>query len=289
MKWQGVYEFVAVAETQSFSAAAKNLGISTAQVSRQISALEERLQVKLFYRTTRKVTLTEEAALYYQHCRALVDGLDTAEEAITSLRGTPQGKIKMAAPVTYGERIIQPLVNDFVRKYDQLEVLTELRNHQMDFIDSGFDLAVRIGRLEDSSLVAKQIGMRHSYVCATPSYIAKHGKPEKPADLKHHNCLVGTRDYWLFMDRGKEKRVRVEGNIRCNSGMALLDAALKDLGVVQLSDFYVDDCINKGELVTLLDDFRESSEGIWAVYPQNRYLSPKLRLLIDYLAENLEK
>lgn len=287
MKWQGIYEFVAVAETQSFSAAARHLGISTAQVSRQVSALEERLQVKLFYRTTRKVTLTEEASLYYQHCRLLLDGLDTAEEAITSLRSTPQGKIKMSAPVTFGERKIQPLVNDFVRQYDQVEVETELRNHPADMVEEGFDLAIRIGQLEDSSLIVKKIGMRDSYVCASPGYIEKYGKPNTPADLKNHNCLLGTREYWLFMEKGKEKRIKVNGNLRCNSGTALLDAALKDIGIVQLSDFYVDDYIHRGELITLLDNFRESSEGIWALYPQNRYLSPKLRLLIDYLAEHL--
>jgi DNA-binding transcriptional LysR family regulator len=287
MKWQGIYEFVAVAETQSFSAAAKRLNISTAQVSRQISALEDRLQVKLFYRTTRKVALTEEAELYYQHCRLLLDGLDTAEEAITSLRGTPQGKIKLAAPVTFGERKIQPLINDFVRRYDQLEVETELRNHPADMVEEGFDLAIRIGRLEDSTLIAKKIGMRHSYVCASPRYIEKYGKPSTPADLKHHNCLVGTREHWLFTEKNKEKRIKVNGNIRCNSGIALLDAALKDIGIVQLSDFYVDDCLRKGKLVTLLDNFRESAEGIWAVYPQNRYLSPKLKLLIDHLTKHL--
>tara|TARA_R110001592_G_scaffold350408_1_gene646528 strand:+ start:1749 stop:2615 length:867 start_codon:yes stop_codon:yes gene_type:complete len=288
MKWQGINEFVAVAETHSFSLAAKNLNISTAQVSRQISALEKRLKVKLFYRTTRKVSLTQEAQLFYQHCRNLLDGLDTAEQAITNLQSSPQGKIKLTAPVTYGEQKILPLVNDFVALHNEIEVTTELTNHRVDLIDGGFDVAIRLGQLRDSTLIAKQLSQRSNYVCVSENYLQKHGQPHSLSELKHHNCLLGTRDYWRFIEQGKEKTVRVKGNLRCNSGLSLVDAALKDIGIVQLPDYYVQSYIKSGQLVTILDQFREPAEGIWAVYPQNRYLSPKIRLLIDHLVKHLQ-
>jgi DNA-binding transcriptional LysR family regulator len=288
MKWQGINEFVAVAESHSFSLAAKHLNISTAQVSRQISALEQRLQVKLFYRTTRHVSLTQEAQLFYQHCREILDGLDTAEQAITNLQNRPQGEIKLTAPLNYGEQKILPLINDFVVIYNEIKVITELTNHSVDLIEGGFDMAIRLGHLRDSSLIAKQLSQRRTYVCASPSYLHKYGQPQVLSDLKHHNCLLGTRDYWRFAEQGKTKHIKINGNLRCNSGMALADAALKDIGIVQLSDSYVKPHIESGRLITILDEFRQPDEGIWAVYPQNRYLSPKIRLLIDYLADHLE-
>ena len=288
MKWQGINEFVAVAETQSFSLAAKNLNISTAQVSRQISALEKRLKVKLFYRTTRKVSLTQEAQLFYQHCRHLLDSLDTAEQAITNLQSSPQGKIKLTVPVTYGEQKILPLVNDFVALHNEIEVTTELTNHRVDLIDGGFDIAIRLGQLQDSTLIAKRLSQRFNYVCATEDYLQTHGQPHSLSELKHHNCLLGTRDYWRFIEQGKEKALRVKGNLRCNSGLSLVDAALKNIGIVQLPDYYVQTYIESGQLMAILDQFREPAEGIWAVYPQNRYMSPKIRLLIDHLAKHLQ-
>lgn len=288
MKWQGINEFVAVSETHSFSKAAKILDISTAQVSRQITALEQRLKVKLFYRTTRKVSLTQEAELFYQHCRHLLDSLDTAEQAITNLQTNPQGKIKITAPVTYGEQKILPLINDFVALHNEIEITTELTNHRVDLIDGGFDVAIRLGQLQDSTLIAKRLSQRSNYVCASEGYLQTHGEAHSLSELKHHNCLLGTRDYWRFIEQGKERNLRVKGNLRCNSGVALVDAALKNIGIVQLPDYYVQSYIESGQLITLLDQFREPAEGIWAVYPQNRYLSPKIRLLIDHLTKHLQ-
>lgn len=289
MKWQGINEFVAVAETQSFSLASKNLNISTAQVSRQISALEKRLQVKLFYRTTRKVSLTQEALLFYQHCRHLLDALNAAEQAVTNLQSSPQGKIKLTVPVTYGEQKILPLINDFLAIHSGIEITIELSNNLVNLVEGGFDLAIRLGNLPDSNLIAKKLSSRSNYVCASPSYLQTQGEAHSLSELKDHNCLIGTRDYWRFNERGKEKNLRVKGNLRCNSGLALVNAAIKGIGIVQLPDYYVQQYINSGELLTILDQFRESEEGIWAVYPENRYLSPKIRLLVEYIAENLNK
>lgn len=287
IKWQGINEFVAVAETQSFSAAAKKLNISTAQVSRQITALEKRLQVKLFYRTTRKVSLTQESELYYQHCRHLLDDLDAAEQAITNLHQYPQGKIKLTTPITYGEQRILPLVNDFVAMYNEIEVYTELTNHQVDLIEGGFDLAIRTGQLPDSSLMASPLSKRASYICASASYIEKYGSPRSLSELSEHNCLLGLKDHWKFVDNGKRRSIKVRGNLRYNSALGLVDAAVKGLGLVQISDYYVKPYIESGQLVRLLSDFTAPAETIWAVYPQNRYLAPKIRLLVDFLAKHL--
>ncbi|MGP5135116.1 LysR family transcriptional regulator [Psychrobacter cibarius] len=296
MRWDGISEFVYVADYESFTRAAKELGISTAQVSRQISALEKRLNIKLLYRTTRKVSLTEEGRVFYQHCRGVLDGLDAAEQAVSNLQSKPQGRIKLTAPVTYGEQQLLPLVNDFMVQYRDIEVTAFLSNQKIDLIDGGYDLAIRIGKLSDSTMMAKKLSRRTNFVCAAPAYLEKYGIPHSLSDLSQHNCLLGTRDYWHFIEDGKidsgkdadkEKNLRVSGSVQYNSGHSLVDAALKGLGIVQLPDYYVQKYLASGELVSLLNNYREPEESIWAVYPHNRHLSPKIRLLVDYLAEHL--
>ena len=301
MRWDGISEFVYVAEHESFTRAAKELGISTAQVSRQISALEKRLNIKLLYRTTRKVSLTEEGRVFYQHCRGVLDGLDAAEQAVSNLQSKPQGRIKLTAPVTYGEQQLLPLVNDFMVQYSDIEVTAFLSNQKIDLIDGGYDLAIRIGKLSDSTMMAKKLSRRTNFVCAAPAYLEKYGTPSSLSDLSQHNCLLGTRDYWHFIDfketdskktdygknADKEKNLRVSGTVQYNSGHSLVDAALKGLGIVQLPDYYVQQYLASGALVSLLDNYREPEESIWAIYPHNRHLSPKIRLLVDYLAERL--
>jgi DNA-binding transcriptional LysR family regulator len=291
MRWDGISEFVYVAEHESFTRAAKELGISTAQVSRQISALEKRLNIKLLYRTTRKVSLTEEGRVFYQHCRGVLDGLDAAEQAVSNLQSKPQGRIKLTAPVTYGEQQLLPLVNDFMVQYSDIEVTAFLSNQKIDLIDGGYDLAIRIGKLSDSTMMAKKLSRRTNFVCAAPTYLEKYGTPHALSELSQHNCLLGTRDYWHFIENGKnadkEKNLRVSGTVQYNSGHSLVDAALKGLGIVQLPDYYVQQYLASGELVSLLDNYREPEESIWAIYPHNRHLSPKIRLLVDYLAERL--
>ncbi|WP_227692285.1 LysR family transcriptional regulator [Psychrobacter immobilis] len=291
MRWDGISEFVYVAEHESFTSAAKELGISTAQVSRQISALEKRLNIKLLYRTTRKVSLTEEGRVFYQHCRGVLDGLDAAEQAVSNLQAKPQGRIKLTAPVTYGEQQLLPLVNDFMVQYSDIEVMAFLSNQKIDLVDGGYDLAIRIGKLSDSTMMAKKLSRRTNFVCAAPAYLEKYGTPHSLSDLSQHNCLLGTRDYWHFIENGKnadkEKNLRVSGTVQYNSGHSLVDAALKGLGIVQLPDYYVQQYLASGALVSLLDNYREPEESIWAIYPHNRHLSPKIRLLVDYLAERL--
>lgn len=286
--WEGVSEFVAVVDSNSFTGASKVLRISTAQVSRQVSALESRLATKLLYRTTRKVTVTEAGKVFYQHCRQALDGLKEAEQALTNLQSYPRGKLRITAPTTYGENKIVPLVNNFIARYPELDVDCRLTNQKVDLVEAGFDLAIRLGKLEDSTMMAKQLGSRRQFVCAAPAYLAANGEPEQLSELDQHNCLKGTLEYWRFQERGQERNIRVNGNLSCNSGQALLDAALKGLGVVQLPDYYVQKYIKQGVLVSLLQNFQPEEEGIWALYPYNRHLSPKVKMLVEYLKEQLQ-
>ncbi|WP_040661460.1 LysR substrate-binding domain-containing protein [Neptuniibacter caesariensis] len=285
--WEGVSEFMAVAETSSFTSAAKLLGISTAQVSRQISELEDRLAVKLFYRTTRKVTITEAGQVYYHHCKPLIEGLEEAERAITQHQTVPKGKLRMTAPTTFGESKIAPLVSEFIAKYPALEVEIHFTNQKVDLVKEGYDLAIRLGKLEDSSMMAKRLASRKLQVCGSPDYLAKHGTPHLIQELDKHNCLLGTLEFWRFQESGQERNIRVKGNIRFNSGLALTDAALKGLGLVQLPDYYIQQHFKTGCLIPVLNTFQPEDEGIWALYPNNRFLSPKVRMLIEYLAENV--
>ena len=289
MQWDGISEFVYVAEYESFTQAAKKLALSTAQVSRQISALEKRLNTKLLYRSTRKVALTEEGRVFYEHCRVVLDGLSAAEQAVSNLQSKPQGKIRLTAPVTYGEQQLLPLVNDFMLQHSAIEVTAFLSNQTVDLLEGGYDLAIRIGKLTDSTMMAKKLSYRTNFVCAAPAYLEQHGFPHSLNDLREHNCLLGSLDYWHFKMAGKERKIRVSGKVRYNSGYSLMDAALKGLGVVQLPDYYVQKYLESGELISLLDESREPEEDIWAVYPHNRHLSPKIRQLVDYLAEHLSK
>lgn len=287
--WEGVSEFVAVAEAESFTAAASRLGISTAQVSRQIGALEARLGVRLFYRTTRKVSITDTGQIYYNHCRQVLDGLAEAERAVTDLHQTPKGRLNLTAPVTYGESRIAPLVNGFVALYPELDVTLTLTNQMVDLVAESYDLAIRLGALDDSTMMAKRLASRTHYTCASPAYLAAQGAPYTLPELDQHNCLQGTLDTWRFQEKGKPRHIRVKGNIRCNSGWSLVDAALKGIGIIQLPDYYVHADIAAGRLVPVLDNYCAPDDGIWAIYPHNRHLSPKVRLLLQHLGKGLDK
>ena len=284
---EGITEFVTVAETSSFTTAGKRLSISTAQVSRQINQLEARLKTKLFYRTTRKVSMTEEGGIFYQHCRQILNNLEDAKRAISNRQETPQGLIRMTAPVAYGEQFVMPIVLDYMKVHPQVEVICDLTNQIVDLVHGGYDLAIRLGHLPDSSMMARQLSTRTQYVCASPDYIARFGVPHTLSELGQHNCLVGNTPYWRFMENNRHRLVKVSGNLQCISGYTLTQAAKQGMGVIQLPGYYVDDAIDSGALAVLLEQYSEPEEGIWALYPHNRQLSPKIRMLVDLLAEKL--
>ncbi len=289
LQWQGVAEFVAVADTGSFTKAAVEIGVSVAQVSRQISSLEARLQSKLFYRSTRNVTITEAGQVYYNHCRQVLDGLSEAERALADFNQTPKGKLKITAPVTYGENSIAPLLSDFALEFPALEISLVLSNQVFDLVAESYDMAIRLGQLEDSSMMTTKLASRKYYVCASPDYLTMQGTPHTVLELEQHNCLKGTIEFWRFLEQGKLRHIRVNGSFHCNSGHALVDAALKGIGIVQLPHYYVEDYIQQGQLIPILESYGIPDDGIWAIYPSNRQLSPKIKLLLEYFQANLEK
>lgn len=285
--WQGVSEFVAVVQSHSFTGAANKLGTSVVQISRRVSALETRLGVKLLHRTTRKVSLTTAGEIYFNQCQLLVEGLEMAELAVTQMQLTPSGKLKITAPMTYGEKFIAPVILDFLAAYPQIDIELILTNQTLDLIDNNIDIAIRLGHLADSSLKARKLATRQLYVCASPAYLERSGEPYTLSELSQHSCLVGSVDFWRFREQDKGKSLKVSGRIKCNSGLALLEAASKGVGLVQLPDYYVRRGLDEGSLVEVLQAYRDQPEGIWALFPPTKRTSVKVRLLLDFLVERL--
>ncbi|MFC3606401.1 LysR family transcriptional regulator [Stutzerimonas tarimensis] len=286
-RWEGLDEFVAVAECGNFQRAAERLRVSSSHVSRQIVRLEERLQARLLYRTTRRVSLTEAGHTFLGRCQRLMEERDAAFLAVSDLHSAPTGLLRMTSAVAYGERFIVPLVNEFMSNYPHLQVEIELSNRTLDLVHEGFDLAIRLGRLGDSSLVATRVAPRAMYLCAAPAYLERYGRPHTLSELARHNCLIGTSDHWLFQQDGREHPFRPRGNWRCNSGEAVLDAALRGFGLCQLPDFYVQEPIRRGDLVSLLEANQPPNTAVWAVYPQRRHALPKVSLLVEALKKGL--
>lgn len=285
-QWEGIREFVAVAEQGSFTRAASWLGVSTAHISRQIQALEQRLGAVLLQRTTRKVSLTESGEQYWRHCRPLLDSLAEAERALGQWQATPMGRLRVTAPMSYGERHLAPLMNSFAARYPQLQLHYWLSNQTLDLAEQGFDLAIRVGPLQDSRLIARRLAVRRLYTCASPEYLQAFGRPVQPEQLNQHHCLSGTLDYWRFANG---RAVPINARLRVNSGPALLDAALKGLGIVQLPDYYVAPWLANGQLEALLSDYQPQEEGIWALYPTSLRSSVKIRLLVEHLQQHLSE
>jgi DNA-binding transcriptional LysR family regulator len=289
--WDGIDEFVAVADAGSFSRAAERLRVSSSHVSRSVARLEDRLQARLFYRTTRKVSLTESGRTFLDRCRRLGEERDDAFLAIGALQGDVAGMVKgllrMTCATAYGERFVVPLVNDLMELHPQLSVEIELTNRLQDLVHEGFDLAIRLGRLTDSSLVATRVAPRTMYLCASPRYLEQHGAPESLAALSQHQCVAGTANSWIFDDGGREWEFRPRGRWRCNNGYSVLDATLRGFGICQLPDYYVKMPIAEGRLISLLERHCSPHNAVWAVYPQRRYVPPKVHAVINHLKEGL--
>ncbi|HAD49531.1 LysR family transcriptional regulator [Idiomarina aquatica] len=286
-EWQGISEFVATAETNSFSAAAERLDMSVAQVSRNVAALESRLKMQLLYRSTRSVSLTGEGKLYLPHCQHLVASLREANQLIQQRNEQPQGLIRVTAPVYYGEQIIAPLLNQFLQRYDDLRLDLNLTNDTLDLIEGSYDLAIRLGHLGNPRLRARRLGSRRHYIVGSPHYFRRYGQPQTIDDLAQHRCFTGTVRQWRFQQQGKTQSLVPESFIHCNNGLALRDAAIRGLGLAMLPDYYVSEALAKGELEEVLAAYRQDDDGIWALYPESRQQIPKVRVLLDFLIEKL--
>jgi DNA-binding transcriptional LysR family regulator len=288
---EGMAAFLKVAELGSFSAAARQLGLSKSAVSKHVAALEERLGVRLLNRTTRRLALTEVGLGYRDWCARIVQEVEEAEQEAGRHGAEPRGRLKVSAPMTFGVLHLAPLLPEFLARHSLVEVELALDDRVVDLIEDGFDVAVRIGQPRDSCLTARRLADASHLCAASPAYLATAGMPRHPADLHGHDCLRYTLrrspDVWEFERGGERQAVRLRGRLCANNGDVLRDAALEGLGVVVLPDFIVGGDIASGRLVRLLADWRLPTIPVQAVWPPQRHPSPKLRAFVDFLAERL--
>ena len=282
--------FSKVVATGSLSAAARDLGVSTAVVSRRLAALEARLGVRLVNRTTRRLALTDEGASYHEACARILGEIEDADAAAAAKRVEPQGLLKVALPASFGHKHIAPLVPPFAARFPKVQLAFSLSDRTVNVIEEGYDLAIRIGELEDSSLAARKLAPNRRVVCASPEYLKTHPAPRTPDELQRHNCLT-TNDLqmnWEYKGPdGKRGAVRVSGHYACDNWEVLREWAMAGLGVALKSTWDVRRQLEDGSLVPLLPGYDFGTDvAIYAVYPHRRYLPAKTRVFIDYLAES---
>jgi DNA-binding transcriptional LysR family regulator len=282
--------FSKVVGAGSLSAAARELGLSIALVSRRLAALEARLGVRLINRTTRRLQLTDEGASYYETCARLLSEIAEADAAVAARVSEPHGDLKVALPASFGHLYVAPLMPKFVERYPAIRLALSLSDRFVRVIEEGLDLAVRIGELADASLAARRLAPNRRVVCASPEYLRRHGAPQTPEDLARHNCLL-TTDYaatWEYVAAdGTKGAARVTGRYACDNWEVLREWALSGLGVALKSTWDVRRHLEDGSLVALLPDyFFDSDVAIWAVYPHRRHVPAKTRVFIEYLAES---
>lgn len=285
-RWDGIDEFVAVATHGSFARAAAVLGLSRSHMSRAVAELEDRLQVLLIQRTTRKVRLTASGEVFLDNARRLISDRDEAM-AMMMEQSEPQGDLNITCSTALGERFVAPLARSFAIRHPKINLTLDLSNRVVDLVAEGFDLAVRTGILPSSSLIAAKIAERRMFTCASADYLRKAGAPQSVDDLDRHDCLIGTSGIWHFAVDGVERLYRPNSRWRCNNGQAVLAAALEGMGICQLPDFYVQDAFRKGALVPVLQPLSAPAEPIWAVYPGRKHLAPKVRQFVDLLKERM--
>jgi DNA-binding transcriptional LysR family regulator len=282
--------FVRVADSHSFSEAARRLRLSKSVVSRQVSALEAQLGARLFHRTTRSLSLTEVGQAYFERCARILAEIEEANLSVSSLQAVPRGKLKVNAPMSFGILHLAPLVATFLDRFPEIDIDMAMNDRVVSLIEEGFDVAVRIGRLEDSTLIARHLAPARRVVCASPAYLQQRGTPRTPDDLADHCCLsysnLATADEWQFCTSdGRRWPVEVRGRFRVNNGDALREAALAGVGLVMLPTFIIGRDLQAGTLVAVLGEFVPQTIAIHAVYPHNRHLSPKVRAFVDFLVE----
>lgn len=284
--WDGIEEVVAVADAGSFAGAARALSSSTSHVSRAVAALEERLQNPLFYRTTRIVNLTDLGRNLVEQFRRIIQDRDEAL-AWASGEGEPEGEIRISCSTSLGERFIAPIVRQYAQRYPRITIIMDLSNRLVDLAAEGYDLAIRTGQRNDPRLGGVRLASRKLILTASLDYVRAKGEPRSIEELDRFDCLIGSNPSWYFRQDGVERSYRPSGRWRCNSGLAVLDAVLADMGICQLPEFYLHGHLGV-ELVELLPDLRAPDEPIWAVYPQRRHLAPKVRQLIITLEEQIK-
>lgn len=278
--------FMRAAALANLSAAAREFGLSPAVASARIAGLERMLGARLLHRTTRRVSVTQEGEIFAAHARELLDAAEAARASVGQAREHPHGRLRVTMPSSLGRQHISPLIPAFLRAYPGVSVDLRMTDQIVDLIDEGIDLAIRIGALKDSTLVAKKLASNRRVLCASPAYLAAHGTPRHPADLAGHECVIlaDQRD-WSFVTPTGVIDVRVSGRLVTDNGEVIRDALAAGVGIGLKSTWSVAPLIASGELFTVLDDYPlAQTVAIWAVYPSRAFVPPKTLAFIDFLA-----
>ncbi|WP_126456776.1 LysR family transcriptional regulator [Sulfuriflexus mobilis] len=292
-RFEEMLTFVRVVEAGSMSAAADRLNIAKSAVSRRLAELEGRLGVQLLIRTTRRLNLTGNGQQFYQRCLAILADLEETEQAISCEQVLLRGTIRIAIPLTFGIKHLSPLLNQFLKEHPELSLDLDLNDRTLNFMEEDIDLAIRIGRLADSTLIARQLATTQRIVCASPDYLSQHGEPKTPEELENHVGLnysyLAETQIWQFLQQDKTRVLaHVPCRMRANNGDILLKAAIDGLGILVTTTFISSEAIEQGLLCPILTDYTFPEEVIYAIYPQQRFLPRRVRALIDYLAEKFD-
>lgn len=285
--------FRRVVEAGSFSAVARETGVSQPTISKQVSALEKHLAVKLMNRSTRHLALTEPGKEYYHHCKRILDDLAEAEASVGKQQAELTGALRINIPISFGRLELLPVLWLFMKRYPAINLDIVMDDHYVDLVKEGIDLAIRIGPLFDSSLVARKLGCYQRVTVASQSYIDKFGEPTTIEDLKQHSCIVftllTTGNNWQYYDGDVLKKVRVKGRVSTSSPDAMREAALNDFGIAVAPTWLVQDCIENGSLKVILSDYVPMQMELNAIYPERQYVPAKVHALIDHLREHIGK
>lgn len=282
--------FVRVVEIGSISGAAERLDIAKSAVSRRLADLEGRLGVQLFHRTTRRLNLTDSGRSFYERCVRILEEVGEAELSVSAAHREIRGALRVALPLSFGLLHLAPAVQDFMRRYPAVEFDLDFNDRQVDLVREGFDVAIRIASLADSSLIARRLAPIRHAVCGSPAYFAQHGIPRHPAELVQHVCLAYSNlprpGVWSYRDEtGREASVSVPVRLKANNGDFLLRAAMAGEGLIMQPTFYLHEAIRDGALVPVLRDFGWPEISAYALYPATRHLSSRVRTFVDFLAE----
>lgn len=284
--------FVEIVDQGSLSAASRRLQVSLPVVVRKLAALERKLGVRLLNRTTRRIHLTEEGAEFYQRCKRIAEQVEEAEQAVSAQRRTPTGTLVVNAPLLFGRMQVVPLIGTFLEQYPELTVELTLSDRNVDIIEDGVDVAVRIGHLPDSSLAATQLGLTQRVLVASPGYLRMNGIPNTLENLREHNCLRFTAltpgRHWHFVRNGQDIAMRVTGHFASNSGDAVIQTALEDRGVACALYYQVMDHVASGQLGLVLQEFAPAPIPIHAVLAHPKLVSAKVQAFVDHLKRSFD-
>ncbi len=288
-RFADIETFVAVVDLGSFSAAAERLGTAKSAVSRRVAQLEGRLGARLLNRTTRRLSLTDAGRALHERAKRILSDLEEAEGEVAHAEAALRGRLKVATPLSFGLLHLGPALEDFLIQHPELEVELDLNDRQVDLVSEGFDLALRIGQLTDSSLIARRISTVRRVTVASPDYLARHGTPQHPGELDRHHGLrytnVPRQDAWSYVDaQGRPVRPRVPDRLAANNGELLADAAERGLGIAVQPTFMVHEALREGRLRAVLTDWTLAEQGMYLVYPPGRFLSQRVRAFSDHLA-----